>query len=266
MNIIHITAPHGFWSNLLAILYHITMSIEKNQEYYVLWENRLYQNNNENLFDHFFVQKHSKPEDLSKHNIITDHAFKFQSHKGNQAGILIDLAKSKNMNFRQLMSKTFHSLTLQEHFKKRIDEFVFPQNIIGVHLRGQCKKYIKKEHRNSTVDAEVFCKHLKDFKNIFLASDSNESVKRFENCLNNSYNIIKYDSQRTNNTKEQIHLINSGDKLKKAEDVFMDTMLLSKCDYILRGTSNVTVGVLIVNDKVDFLDLSVHYKKYLKKL
>jgi hypothetical protein len=259
MNLIHITSPQGFWSNLLAILYHILVSIENEEDYYVLWQNQLYMNSpDDNIFNYFFIQKHDLPDFPSK--IITHHGFRYKSYKGDQIGHVIDLAKTKGKTFRQLMSDTFNTLTLRPEIVEKT-QIMFPKDTIGIHIRSTDRIANSTEKVYSSPIADVYAKHVSKSDNIFIATDNYNNLKIFE-----AYPYVyTYDAIRSNNTTG-VHFLKNKDNRKKAEDVFIESMLLSKCGSFICGTSNIATGVLIINPNLKYTDLSKVYKKDLEKL
>ena len=176
---------------------------------------------------------------------------------------------------REVVQKIIEKyIKLKKNIIKKINDFeknnFKDKKILGVHLRGggiltgtyhplnsdnvDEKKKQKIALKNG-VPYELFFeeidKYLNDNKDasIFLCSDSEDVIlqckKKYED------KIITYDSTRTN--VGEMHHDNSlqNMKYKLGEDILVEAYLLSKTDYLIHGSSNVTNFVLCNNSKLE---------------
>lgn len=86
------------------------------------------------------------------------------------------------------------------------------------------------------------------YKNIFIASDNKESISLF---LNEFDNVFFYDTSLRMHSMEDskpiFHCVDGSDKIKQGKDVFIESILMSKCDRIVCVNSNVAAFSCYMN-------------------
>jgi hypothetical protein len=125
-------------------------------------------------------------------------------------------------------------------------------NISNHYSRLTINDYIKKiEEVIKTVE----------IKNIFIASDNDESIeillKYFENKIIVNYipDLYRAEKQETsiNFTEQQLSYLKNKDieiKKKFITDSFLDMLCLSKCGYFIHRTSNVSNFAILYSDSI----------------
>jgi len=135
---------------------------------------------------------------------------------------------------REYVAKYIH---VKKHISSKVegfaDEHIKPQYTIGVHIRGTDFAYAE-----PTKPADYFQEihelarqhQMADFK-IFLATDQSQYVELFRQEFNSK--IITYPSLRSSSDVAPFKL-RGVSPYQKGEDVLVDTLLLSKCNYLLK--------------------------------
>ena len=160
-------------------------------------------------------------------------------------------------------------------YEKNIKGF----KVVAVHFRGK-EKYRGKRADTPEItcsqdyisEIEAYLKRVPDAK-FFVATDSEEFLRKLKSMYSDI--IIFQDVQRLSENEEisGLHFNEKYQGPKLGEEVLVDALLMSKCDFFIHGTSNVSSFVLFINlalkhinieaDKVDRLGAShfIFYKK-----
>lgn len=161
----------------------------------------------------------------------------------------------------ELIQKYIH---VKPQIKNKVSEFVdnhFKSAfIIGVHYRGTDKMILEAPRLSydailleinkliRTLDLEK-----KGYK-IFLATDEEAFLDYMK--VNFPKSLIYTDSFRSLDTTHPIH--NSiGNKYQKGEDAVIDCLLLSKCNFLLRTTSNLSLCATYFNPNLPVIMLNL---------
>ncbi|MCO6358769.1 hypothetical protein [Roseivirga pacifica] len=136
----------------------------------------------------------------------------------------------------------------EQHFSNRF--------VLGVHIRGTDLHYAPVvspaeyfPHIDSQIEKEPTLK-------IFLATDQAQYIPVFEKRYGNR--IVYSDSFRSDNEIAPFQRKELS-PYKKGEDVLLDILLLSKADFLIKGSSNVGEMAMYFNPSLECLDLG--YKK-----
>ena len=119
--------------------------------------------------------------------------------------------------------------------------------IIGCHIRGTDKK---KHIGGDKIEPIIYYKYinylLKKNKNakLFLATDDSSYFNEF---INKYPNRVKYYSNVIRSEKNAFLDSSIKDNYKKGEDVLIDCILLSKCNYLLKCSSAVSEFAIYLN-------------------
>jgi len=151
-------------------------------------------------------------------------------------------------------------VTLKPHIKNKVKEFChkhFSDSFtLGVHIRGTDLHYAP------VVSPAEYFPHIDLYLEkepelkIFLATDQAQYVPVFEERYGSR--VIYSDCFRSDNAiapfaRQEIS------PYQKGEDVLLDMLLLSHCDFLIKGSSNVGEMALYFNPRLECLDLA--YKK-----
>jgi UDP-N-acetylmuramate-alanine ligase len=97
-------------------------------------------------------------------------------------------------------------------------------------------------------------KYLNIIDKIFICTDENNILEIIKKKYGDK--VIYYNSIRSYNDKP-VHLNNSNDKFKVGQDVIVESVLMSKCEYFLHGTSNVAAAVKIFNPEIKSKNIDI---------
>jgi len=127
------------------------------------------------------------------------------------------------------------------------------KNSLGVHVRGTDieihHQKIKFEKYFKEIDAL-----LNQYETIFLCSDEYQTIDVFKNKYGNK--IITYESKTlSKNNVLPEYKQNGKNKYKMGEDVIVESLLLSKTDFLLKGKSNMSNFSLLYNPLLQFKNL-----------
>lgn len=134
---------------------------------------------------------------------------------------------------------------------------LFGKKTLGIHFRGTDKHkeadYISQE--NVIKNIMAFLTIENDFDTIFIAADEESFISKIKQaCLDKKkYNLIFTNSIRSHN-KNPIHLHNTGIVL--AQEAMIDSLLLSKCNYVIKTSSCLSDWVKIWNPSIEVYNLN----------
>lgn len=129
------------------------------------------------------------------------------------------------------------------------------EKCVGIHIRGTDMKVAQNEHTlppgvaRSQKALEEILELEKNIK-IFLCCDEAEIVNNFRDKYGDR--VVFLPAYRSiGNTMQGIHMQSSkrpNHKYLLGKEVLMDCIMLSKCDYLVCGISNVTSAAIMYND------------------
>jgi hypothetical protein len=138
---------------------------------------------------------------------------------------------------------------IEEFADKHFDEFV-----IGIHYRGTDKKIESPRINYEQITAKIkdVCHELSiDSPKIFVATDEEAFLEYMQNYFPNR--VIAYDAIKSKNGVP-VHL-SKANKYKKGEDAIVDCLLLSKCDYLIRTNSNLSLCSGLFNPNIPMFEV-----------
>lgn len=160
-------------------------------------------------------------------------------------------------------------LSPQAEIKNKVERFVstyFKEDfIIGVHIRGTDFHYATPtpiEAYLQKIDNLLTEKHIGNYK-IFVATDQEQYLQIFKEHYGGK--ILSWNSIRSDNYVSPYRFDNvSG--YQKGEDVLIDILLLSKCNYVFKGASAVGEIALWFCDHNNITDFAIESEFYRKEL
>ncbi len=226
------------WQTIRAI-YH-----NPNMKYYIDFSNSIYKTNTDNVWDYFFQQPHSdiKPsiEDIEREvGIIFDSSSEFVTSeiKPNT----IEEIQRRRQNFHEIINKYF---VLRKETMDKIEQFhdkyFKGKKVLGVHFRGTDHPHKKPMDQYLSAVKEK----LINYDVLFVSTDEYERFRLSQLVFPNKF--ISYSSLKSpihniplhsdvnghppyygirNNSKEY--------QYKIAEDVIIESYLLSKVDFLM---------------------------------
>lgn len=155
-------------------------------------------------------------------------------------------------------------IKVKPHILEKVDDFerkhFIDSKVIGIHMRGTDKGTAGSSERLMRVvpPKEYFplidaytqehgaCK-------IFVATDQQQFLNRVIDKYGDR--VVSYQSVRTHGIRNPFEL-SAGNGYRKGEDVLIDCLLLSRCDYLLKCTSAVGEFAMYFNSDLECYDLN----------
>lgn len=267
--------PPGFFSNFFIVLDWIHNSIYDNEKIFVNW----YCGGTENLWTLFFEQLKFNGDSKNlivnnfrctyprEHTIqnINEKILCYDKYRGwfyNNFNLFND---EHFQNLRDEFHESYKKIELKKNIIDKINEIEknFDSEILGVAVRipshfafenidgvTLSKKMSPTEYYEKICDEVIKEFETKKYKKIFICCD----VKFFidlmvEKVGNDNLIYTKYD--RVKNLDSD--WVDKKFPLKEEyELVLTDSLLLSKCSYIMGGSSNIFLSSLVINNKVNY--------------
>ena len=258
----------GLFSNINNAIRHIIYVDEFGENpFYIQWKSAFYQSNSgENLWNKLFNQPYfnesSSQYDSKNIKELPQIMEKYPRY--------ITPINGNNLMINPIKKDYVHSI-IQKHIqfdKKYIDlASKFLKNHknkykIGLHIRGSghlhngTKVYRKKFKMINKIPIPEYINHLeKKIKEIegeytiIIFTDNNFVINYFKE----RYDIVTYNSERADNFYGEVHVHTKNKKLKEklCEDIIVETLIMSQCDYLIHGMSNITNFVQCYNPKLN---------------
>ena len=162
----------------------------------------------------------------------------------------------------QIINKYIH---IKPHIQKKVDSFVckyFNDNYtIGIHYRGTDK--IKEAPR--VPFEEVFKEIEQQIPRekpyvLFIATDETEFLEQAEKRY---CNVVAYDAIRSHGSNKGVHFMNKNNYIV-GEEALIDACLLSKCDLLIRTSSNLSLWSTYFNPDLPIILLNQRYDETLE--
>jgi hypothetical protein len=234
----------GLFSCFNELVSSASLYLEERAHLYFEMFSPFYGNPGENVFGIFFEQD-DPPRDCAE---------------GERAIIVQDLKR-----LRQAY-RTYFKPILKQSFVDELNSFMkdnFGKSTLGVHLRSTDRAIDPIFPGWKPLDPETVIQDIRAllreraFDRIFLACDQ----IRYRDALVDEFGgrLCSFSSQ-ISRTEDSIHHNTDFDANTNVREAMMDALLLSKCSYLARTTSNFTIFSLAASDDLDFVDLSIKHK------
>jgi hypothetical protein len=218
----------------------------------------------DNVWEYFFYQ----PFNLTKNDINENcYYYKYISDfwnlgfRNNTLDYPID-----EMNKFRIICKNY--IKLRPHIENKINNFygnnMKNYNILGVQKRGT-SHYTwghGKDQYNLMQSDYFFSKIdpiINNYDKIFLITDELKTLNEFKSKYKDK--LIHYDEADLSNNMNEYYSTIGKNKYKTGEDVVIETYLLSKCNYLLAISSNLSTSAIFLNEnlKYNFIDKHITY-------
>ncbi len=148
---------------------------------------------------------------------------------------------------------------------KKVDDFAAAhfagEHVLGLHLRGTDKgSALSTAHLMRIVRPEEYFPFIDDYLakhgpcKIFAASDQVQFIESLR--ARYAERLLSYDALRTAGYRNAFQL-REGQNYRKGEDVLIDCLLLSRCDFLLKCTSAVGEFAMYFNPDLRCIDLNL---------
>lgn len=163
----------------------------------------------------------------------------------------------------------FDLFSLQEEIKKYVDEFVsknFGKHVLGLHLRGTDKKA-----EAPPITDEMICQKVDSYlkenevDTIFVASDESKFISLIkESYESNKIHVCFHEDLIKSQDGLPIHLnSNHGNKEQKLFEAMVNSLLLSRTDYLVKSASFLSAWSCIFNPNLSAELINTPYKESL---
>ena len=133
-------------------------------------------------------------------------------------------------------------------------KYMAGMHILSIHKRNYSHYSSKQSHildknQKLTIDYYLQCADDKfgKYDKIFLLTDEEEAYDAFKKKYNGD--LIHYDSKMSPRGE---YILDKEGGYKVGEDVLIEVLLASRTNHLICGTSNVSVGIRIINDQISF--------------
>lgn len=258
----------GLFSNINNAIRHIIYVNEFGENpFYIQWKSAFYQSNSgENLWNKLFNQpffnESSSQYDSKNIKELPQIMEKYPRYITpiNRNNLMINPIKKDYVNsiIQKYIQFDKKYIDLASKFLKNHKN----KYKIGLHIRGSghlhngTKVYRKKFKMINKIPIPEYINHLeKKIKEIegeytiIIFTDNNFVINYFKE----RYDIVTYDSERADNFYGEVHVHTKNKKLKEklCEDIIVETLIMSQCDYLIHGMSNITNFVQCYNPKLN---------------
>lgn len=160
--------------------------------------------------------------------------------------------KSDFVTWKQIKDKY---LIVHPHILDKVDDFVnknFIGKIAALHIRGTDSFYDKtRPHLPVSFYKELIAEKLQNYSKVLICTDSLEILEILKSSFGDK--IINYDSEKSTLEKYRYHLSYiSEDPYRIGEEILIESLLMARCDLLIRGCSNVSTFSLVENPYIDF--------------
>ncbi len=180
-------------------------------------------------------------------------------------GYYIEYSGASRKEVNKLIQKYIH---LKPFLTHKIDSFVeknFQNYVIGVHYRGTDKhsEAPRAEYARvpEAIDQLIKEKKIPDNFKIYVATDETAFLDFIQEKYGDK--ILQYEGIIRSTNGKPVHT--SGiDNFKAGEDAIIDCVLLSKTQYLIRTSSNLSLWSTYFNPDLPVLELTQRHKDYKK--
>lgn len=284
LRIYHLDIEGGFFVNLLYVINGIIFAEENDLIPFVFISNPdlpFYDPiHGQNIWEYYFqpitdIDYHSIPSnevcELSSQLIATHH---FHQHyqAGVQvypykAGIHADKLSSYDKNWFLSMRHKAHKVIkkyvrIKPHVIEKVERFynsyLYHDRVLGIHVRATDKQA---HIGGRQILSEEYFPHIDNYfrkypgARLFCATDSPRELEKIKNRYPEK--SWYYDSLRD---ERNIFKVATSDNYKKGEDALIDSLLLSKCDFLMKSSSAVSEFSVYFNPELHdaCIDLQFH--------
>ena len=257
------TEDRGFFSIIWEIIDHISVNNDKDIEI-ILNHSSFNDRATDNMWEYYF----EPIKNINKKKIFLSYNFRPYTDP------LWPTKKKNLMLFNKIINDR---IKIKNNIVTEVDSFVKNnfknKNTIGVQCRGtnimvslNCVPHLFKK-----ASVEEYFKGIdkllqNGYNNIFLATDDERIFRKFKEkypTLVTSYSKNRSESDRAiclYYSKNMLKIPGKFTPRELGQEVLIDGLLLSRCDYLLHGESNVSTFATFFNPNIISKDLDIKYK------
>jgi hypothetical protein len=258
----------GFFSFVREILYLISVNGEK--DFHVDYRNTLYNDSpNENMWEYCFepIVNDPKSKKIYRYLFFTKaHYNQFSDLKPRQHKLFHRVWNDRIRIKKEILEKTdafwnknFKGMkTIGVHYRASYDAY---RMAYGADGKTPNPHYIKPpiERYFDKIDELL----TQGYKKIFLAVDEPKAQKEFEKRYGTK--LAVYSTQQ-NVVAAGIRFMETNNRRLLAEEVMIDGLLLSRCDYLLHGASNIPTVARYINPKIPAVNMDSKKQPLIRRI
>lgn len=243
----------GFFSNFRGSIAAIKRCTDTGLLPYMEWRNNPYTDptKGSNVWEYYFMPISRIPQNtiVNKYPIEQDFTWRNQPQTRE---IMHDLIQK----WVRLQP------TLEHEINKFWEKNMKDHHVLGIHVRLTDKANHPRErmtivsYENYKHEIDKYIKIYPDTK-IFLATDSIDYLESFKNDYGDR--LILHPNITRSSGGKSIHHHMRGNGYKKGKDVVTECILLSKCNFLIKGVSNVALCSLFFNKDLDHFNITSKY-------
>jgi hypothetical protein len=168
-----------------------------------------------------------------------------------------DACEMANQIFFEYFNISSEILEMVESYKEK-----FTGKTLGIHYRGTDKMNKEAEYISKDIVLSNILSFLKEntYNTLVIITDEKEFINKMSQILSlKEYNIIITNSKKSKNTTP-LHFQNN--TIDDARDAIIDSLLLSKCDYVIKTSSCLSDWVKIWNPSIEVYNLNKFKHKW----
>ena len=262
------TREYGFFSSLFQIIDNLRYcEINNLKPIMNIGDKFLYQNGNKNPWGEFFedINDSVSEGDISEISQLTSNAnfliedYMMVSPSRHDYHLkLWNILQSGNgqafydyrVQINAMISKYIVPIKeIKQEVEKNINDMNIGLNTLALHMRTTDYGHHDIDRYKSVVQDVL---NSKKYDNIFVASDSIESIMIIKNNFPNvRYYETPLRSEKLTTMVPLCHIVNGNDKIKHGKDVLIETLLLSSCGRLVCINSNVSAMACFYSPSMD---------------
>lgn len=255
----------GFFSNFFYVLGHIMYAQKHNwipvvdmKNYLTLYSEQDKILGTDNAWEYYFENlcDLTLEEIYANHNyILSDGEYKYDYAPSYELGRENDFIVSKLTDYNAIVKKYIH---IKPNILEDVSDFfsqIECKNLLGVHYRGtdmnNCKGHPKAIPENRYIE-KIALLYGKTIDGIFICSDEIGIVEYLKENYGKVYSTNAYRAEGDNkyglHNERDAGQIRKNHKYMLGKEVLIDTLILSKCNYLLCAPSNVAYAAIVFNN------------------
>lgn len=204
----------------------------------------------DNVWEYYFDQT----------GIVEGEVIEYDNHFADILRIYTHDVKTRfNEDFFKMAHSVFcDKIKIRREILNKANEFhkkhMEGMNILSVHKRNYFhytppQGHIVDTEGKLSIDYYLQCvdNKFEKYDKIFLLTDEEEAYDAFKKKYNGD--LIHYDSKMSPRGE---YILDKEGGYKLGEDVLIEVLLASRTNHLICGTSNVSVGIRIINDQISF--------------
>lgn len=244
----------GFFSNFRGSVSAIKECEEKGLSPYFYWKGTPYDDasHGDNVWEYYFEQVNpllfTAGKNLPRQMAQQDFSWR-------------NLPETRAIMSRYIDKYVQVKMDIQKEVDDYYNENMKDRNVLGVHIRLTDKATHPAE-KKTIVSLDNYKTEIQNYIDIFpeayiyIATDSTDYLTELQREFGDK--ILLPDVIRSSGGNS-IHHHSKGNGYQKGKDVLIECLLLSKCNFLIKGVSNVSLCALFFNKDLEHFNITSNY-------